>query len=218
VAPGPYVRAAWMFARSLHSYHPDLSPGFSRQGFDFEVKGRPADLKGWSPRRTPALAVEHGADAIIVFKPRRRNEDTGRATVDCLPEVAAGARGRIPVFLDGGVRRGNRRVSRHWRSAQPLSDWVARKRGDWLRSAAPASKRLIDILNRELSAIHATGGHPDNRRYPILTRGPIAVTPIRLFTLAEAMTADSRRLPVKHWLRHYLFGLRTRCADAPEGQ
>ncbi len=29
-----------------------------------------------------------------------------RATVDSLPEVVAGARGRVPVFVDGGVRRG----------------------------------------------------------------------------------------------------------------
>src|SRR5205823_988651 len=32
--------------------------------------------------------------------------ETGRATIDALPEVVAEVGGRIPVFVDGGVRRG----------------------------------------------------------------------------------------------------------------
>ena len=33
-------------------------------------------------------------------------EESGRATIDCLPEVIEAVRGAVPVLLDGGVRRG----------------------------------------------------------------------------------------------------------------
>ncbi|MGA2720596.1 MAG: alpha-hydroxy acid oxidase, partial [Candidatus Acidiferrales bacterium] len=35
-----------------------------------------------------------------------RSVETGRATVEALPEVVAEVKGRIPVFVDGGFRRG----------------------------------------------------------------------------------------------------------------
>ena len=35
-----------------------------------------------------------------------RSTETGRSTVEALPEVVGEVAGRIPVFLDGGVRRG----------------------------------------------------------------------------------------------------------------
>ena len=35
-----------------------------------------------------------------------RSTETGRGTLEALPEVVAAVNGRIPVFVDGGVRRG----------------------------------------------------------------------------------------------------------------
>jgi 4-hydroxymandelate oxidase len=35
-----------------------------------------------------------------------RAEESLRPTIECLPEVAAGVAGRVPVIVDGGVRRG----------------------------------------------------------------------------------------------------------------
>ena len=35
-----------------------------------------------------------------------RAENSARATIDALPEVVAGVRGRVPVLIDSGVRRG----------------------------------------------------------------------------------------------------------------
>src|SRR5207253_11495144 len=32
--------------------------------------------------------------------------ETLRATIDCIPEVVQAVRGRVPVFLDGGIRHG----------------------------------------------------------------------------------------------------------------
>lgn len=48
-----------------------------------------------------------GADALVVSNHGGRQLDTGIATLAALPEVIAAARGRVPVLLDGGVRRGS---------------------------------------------------------------------------------------------------------------
>ena len=37
---------------------------------------------------------------------RGRAEESGRGTIECLPEVLDGVAGRIPVMIDGGFRRG----------------------------------------------------------------------------------------------------------------
>jgi isopentenyl diphosphate isomerase/L-lactate dehydrogenase-like FMN-dependent dehydrogenase len=63
-------------------------------------------IKGLETREDAELAVTSGADGIIVSNHGGRATETGRPTIDALPEVVAGAAGRIPVLLDGGVRRG----------------------------------------------------------------------------------------------------------------
>jgi 4-hydroxymandelate oxidase len=63
-------------------------------------------LKGLESREDAELAVKHGADGIIVSNHGGRAAETGRGTLEALPEVVEGAAGRIPVLLDGGVRRG----------------------------------------------------------------------------------------------------------------
>jgi 4-hydroxymandelate oxidase len=63
-------------------------------------------IKGLESAQDADLAVAHGADGIIVSNHGGRATDTGRGTLECLPEIAAAVRGRVPVILDGGVRRG----------------------------------------------------------------------------------------------------------------
>ncbi len=63
-------------------------------------------LKGIVTREDAELSVRHGADGIIVSNHGGRQEESNRATVDSLPEVVAVVEGRIPVLLDGGIRRG----------------------------------------------------------------------------------------------------------------
>jgi isopentenyl diphosphate isomerase/L-lactate dehydrogenase-like FMN-dependent dehydrogenase len=50
--------------------------------------------------------VEHGVDGIMVSNHGGRSHSSARATIDCLPEVVQAVNGRIPVIVDGGVRRG----------------------------------------------------------------------------------------------------------------
>src|SRR5262245_25836090 len=63
-------------------------------------------LKGLDGAEDAQLAVQHGADGILVSNHGGRATETLRATIDCLPEVVEAVQGRVPVFLDGGVRHG----------------------------------------------------------------------------------------------------------------
>jgi hypothetical protein len=83
---------------------PDLSIGFLDR-LRAIVKGRML-VKGVVTGEDAALAVEHGADGIVVSNHGGRNEETLRATIDCLPEIVASVKGRVPIFIDGGIRRG----------------------------------------------------------------------------------------------------------------
>ena len=68
--------------------------------------GLPVVLKGIVTREDAKLAVEHGADALVVSNHGGRQLDGVPATLDSLPEVAEAVGGRAEVYLDGGIRRG----------------------------------------------------------------------------------------------------------------
>jgi 4-hydroxymandelate oxidase len=63
-------------------------------------------IKGIVTREDAQLAVEHGVDGLMVSNHGGRAEETLRSTIDSLPEVIEGVAGRVPVIVDGGVRRG----------------------------------------------------------------------------------------------------------------
>jgi 4-hydroxymandelate oxidase len=63
-------------------------------------------LKGIVTREDAELAVKYGADGVIVSNHGGRAEESLRPTIESLPDVVAGAAGKIPVLVDGGIRRG----------------------------------------------------------------------------------------------------------------
>jgi isopentenyl diphosphate isomerase/L-lactate dehydrogenase-like FMN-dependent dehydrogenase len=63
-------------------------------------------LKGLDTHEDARLSLEHGVDGILVSNHGGRSTDSGRATIEALPEVVAAVGGRIPVLIDGGFRRG----------------------------------------------------------------------------------------------------------------
>lgn len=63
-------------------------------------------LKGIVTAEDAELAIEHGADAIYVSNHGGRAVASNWATIDSLPEVVEAVRGRVPVLIDSGVRRG----------------------------------------------------------------------------------------------------------------
>jgi 4-hydroxymandelate oxidase len=63
-------------------------------------------IKGIDTREDARLCVEHGLDGLMVSNHGGRATETLRATTEALPEIVAEVGGRIPVFVDGGFRRG----------------------------------------------------------------------------------------------------------------
>jgi isopentenyl diphosphate isomerase/L-lactate dehydrogenase-like FMN-dependent dehydrogenase len=63
-------------------------------------------LKGILAHEDATLAAEAGMDAIIVSNHGARSEDSGRATIDALPEIVEAVKGRMPILVDSGFRRG----------------------------------------------------------------------------------------------------------------
>jgi 4-hydroxymandelate oxidase len=70
------------------------------------VTSLPVLLKGVMDSEDAQRAVQEGVNGIIVSNHGARNLDTLPATIDALPSIAAAVQGRIPILLDGGVRRG----------------------------------------------------------------------------------------------------------------
>jgi 4-hydroxymandelate oxidase len=53
------------------------------------------------------IAADVGLDGIIVSNHGARSEDSGRSTIDALPEIIEAVNGRIPILVDSGFRRGS---------------------------------------------------------------------------------------------------------------
>jgi isopentenyl diphosphate isomerase/L-lactate dehydrogenase-like FMN-dependent dehydrogenase len=116
-------------------------------------------LKGIETREDAQLCLEHGVDGIIVSNHGGRSHSSGRATIDCLPEVVQAVNGRIPVIVDGGVRRGTDVFK-----ALALGATAVGIGRPYLWGLAafgqPGVERVLDILRRELSLIMGQCGTP----------------------------------------------------------
>ncbi|KAJ5899321.1 S-2-hydroxy-acid oxidase [Penicillium taxi] len=64
-------------------------------------------VKGILTAEDALLAIEHKVDGIVVSNHGGRQLDTVSSTIEALPEIVAAVRGRVPVLVDGGVRRGS---------------------------------------------------------------------------------------------------------------
>jgi 4-hydroxymandelate oxidase len=66
----------------------------------------PLLLKGIMSGEDALAGITAGADGIIVSNHGGRCLDTLPATIEVLPEIVAAVKGRVPVMVDGGIRRG----------------------------------------------------------------------------------------------------------------
>ena len=66
----------------------------------------PVLLKGVLHPDDAELGIQAGAAGIMVSNHGGRNLDTAPATIDALPRIVDRVRGRVPVIVDGGIRRG----------------------------------------------------------------------------------------------------------------
>jgi 4-hydroxymandelate oxidase len=68
--------------------------------------GVPVIVKGILHPDDARVAFDHGAAAIVVSNHGGRQLDGAIASLDALPAVVEAVEGRVPVLMDGGVRRG----------------------------------------------------------------------------------------------------------------
>jgi isopentenyl diphosphate isomerase/L-lactate dehydrogenase-like FMN-dependent dehydrogenase len=66
----------------------------------------PVVAKGIMTGEDAQLCAETGIDGVIVSNHGGRHLDNTLATVEVLSEAAAAARGKLEIYLDGGIRRG----------------------------------------------------------------------------------------------------------------
>ncbi|HET8548180.1 MAG TPA: alpha-hydroxy acid oxidase [Bryobacteraceae bacterium] len=64
-------------------------------------------VKGVMTAEDAQLCTERGIDGIIVSNHGGRQEESNLSTIEALPEIVAAVKGRIPVLIDGGFRRGS---------------------------------------------------------------------------------------------------------------
>lgn len=123
------ARADTRNCMSCHQSGPDVNQGTARNkvkpmlaGLSGQINPPAADwtyldrlrkmtklkilLKGIDTAEDAVLAREHGADGVVVSNHGGRATDTGRGTIDILPEVVDAVGRDMPVLVDGGFRRG----------------------------------------------------------------------------------------------------------------
>jgi len=120
------------------------------------VKGKLV-IKGILDPEDARLAIEHGADAIIVSNHGGRSMDYGPSTLEILPEIVAAVNGRIPILFDSGVRRGADIFKALALGANAVMIGRTTRWGLAAFGAAGA-QRLIEILQQELVQVAAAAG------------------------------------------------------------
>ena len=116
-------------------------------------------LKGIVTREDAQLAVQHGADGIVVSNHGGRAEESLRPTIECLPEVVAAVQGKIPVLIDGGIRRGTDVFKALALGATAVG--IGRPYGWGLAAfGQPGVEAVLAIMRRELEIIMGQAGTP----------------------------------------------------------
>jgi len=140
-------------------YNPYLDPSLTWDTIDWlrAHTKLPVLAKGVLAPEDAQLAIEHGAAAIVVSNHGGRNLDTVPATIDALPAVVAAVSGRVPVLVDGGIRRGTDVLK-----ALALGATAVQVGRPYLWGLAVAGAdgvtRAIEILRRELEGAMALCG------------------------------------------------------------
>jgi (S)-2-hydroxy-acid oxidase len=114
-------------------------------------------LKGIVTREDAQLAVEHGLDGVMVSNHGGRAEETLRATIESLPEVIEGVAGKIPVIVDGGIRRGTDIFKAMAFGASAVG--IGRPHSWGLAAfGQPGVEAVLEILRREFRTIMRQAG------------------------------------------------------------
>ena len=116
-------------------------------------------LKGILAWEDAVLAVDAGMDGIIVSNHGARSEDSGRSTIDALPEIVEAVQGRMPILVDSGFRRGSDIVKALCMGATAVC--VGRPYAWGLGAfGQPGVERVLELLRIETRAMMQQMGAP----------------------------------------------------------
>jgi 4-hydroxymandelate oxidase len=116
-------------------------------------------IKGILAHEDAKIAADAGIDGIIVSNHGARSEDSGRSTIDALPEIVEAVGGRMPILVDSGFRRGTDIVKALAMGAQAVC--VGRPYVWGLGAfGQPGVERVLELLRIETYAIMQQVGAP----------------------------------------------------------
>jgi 4-hydroxymandelate oxidase len=119
----------------------------------------PVLLKGVLNPEDAERALQAGVAGIIVSNHGARNLDTLPATIEVLPEVVAKVAGRLPVLVDGGIRRGTDVLKALALGAKAVL--IGRPYLFGLAAGGTEGvTRVVNILRREFEMAMALTGRP----------------------------------------------------------
>ena len=114
-------------------------------------------VKGILDPEDAKLAIEHGADAIIVSNHGGRSMDYGPSSLEVLPEIVAAVNGKIPILFDSGIRRGADIFKALALGANAVMIGRTTRWGLAAFGTAGA-QRVIEMLQQELVQVAAAAG------------------------------------------------------------
>jgi len=119
-------------------------------------------LKGIQDIEDAKLAVDSGADALIVSNHGGRQLDGAESSIRALPAIAEAVGSKIEVHMDGGIRSGQ----------DVLKAWALGARGTYIGRAflyglgamgEAGVDKVLEIIHRELDLTMAFTGHTQLR-------------------------------------------------------
>lgn len=142
-------------------YNPHLDPSVTWADLDWllSVASVPVLVKGVLRPDEAVRAAEHGAAAVVVSNHGARNLDTVPPTAEVLPYVVDAVAGRVPVLVDGGIRRGTDVAKALILGASAVLVGRPYVWGLAVEGAAGV-KRVVDLLRTELELAMGLLGAP----------------------------------------------------------
>jgi L-lactate dehydrogenase (cytochrome) len=117
-------------------------------------------LKGIQDVEDARLAVDTGADAIVVSNHGGRQLDGAQSSIEALPAIVEAVGNRIEVHMDGGIRSGQDVLKARALGARAVYIGRAMAYGLGAMGEAGVSKAL-EIIHKELDITMAFCGHTD---------------------------------------------------------